>query len=710
MNSNSKFSKSLLLCILLLFFSTSLSLNLDGTLLLAFKYSIISDPLSVLDNWDYTDSTPCSWTGIKCAAVENTPNNRMFDNLRVVSLNLPNSKLLGFLPEDLGFITHLQTLDLSDNFLNGPLPQSLVNASELQVLSLSNNAITGHIIPIKIESLRIFDLSSNSLTGPLPPELGGSNLRFLNLSSNKLSGSIPREFARKIQENATIDLSFNDLSGEIPNLAPFSNQKIESFQGNVNLCGKPLKKLCVIPSNISTNPPNFETSNNTSSSSSPAIAVMPKPINNSTNPSQDSSSTRNNRISSRHGLKPSAIAGITIVPLAGIGIFAMIIFLYIHHKRKRANRTFSTYEFKKDTNPPSSSVLVKEKEPKHLILNLNLPTLSCLSAKNEDRDKCGVVIKTLVMVDNGETELDPDTLFRASAYVLGSSGPSIVYKAVLRDGTSFAVRRIGDVACGGGMKEFERRVRVVAKMHHPNLVRVRGFYWGDDEKLVICDYVSNGSLANVGYRKFGSSPYHLPFETRLKIARGVARGLTYIHDKKKVHGNIKPSNILLTPDMEPVISDFGLDWLVHGPARHVNNVGPTSLYRAPESLDNPKPSAKWDVYSLGILSLEMLTGKVLLGPELSQWATGGPMAEEPNRVLRMADVAIRGDVARREETVLAWFKLGFSCASLAPKKRPSMRHALHVQVRPNKSLRLSSSMRGSSSSRFIGLMRSLKGF
>ncbi|CAA0807493.1 Receptor protein kinase-like protein [Striga hermonthica] len=675
---NSKFSKSSFLCILLLFFTTSLGLNLDGTLLLAFKYSIISDPLSVLDDWDYTDPSPCSWTGIKCAAVENTPNDIPFDNLRVVSLTLPSSKLLGFLPEDLGFITHLQTLDLSDNFLNGPLPRSFVNASELQVLSLSNNAITGHILPIKVESLRIFDLSSNSLTGPLPPEFGGSNLKFLNLSSNKLSGSIPQELARKIQENGTIDLSFNDLSGEIPDLAPFSNQKIESFQGNVNLCGKPLKKLCVIPSNIS-NPPNFETSNTSSSSSSPAIAVMPKPINNSKNPSQDSSSTRNNGISSRHGLKPGAIAGITIVPLAGIGIFATIIFLYIHQKKKRANDAFSTYEFKKDTNPSSSSVLVKEKETKHLILNLNLPTLSCLSTKNEGRDKCDVVIKNLVMVDNGETELDPDTLFRASAYVLGSSGPSIVYKAVLRDGTSFAVRRIGDVACGGGMKEFERRVRSIAKMHHPNLVRVRGFYWGDDEKLVICDYVSNGSLANIGYRKIGSSPYHLPFETRLKIARGVARGLTYIHDKKKVHGNIKPSNILLTPDMEPVISDFGLDWLVHGPAHQVSKVGPTSLYRAPESLNNPRPSAKWDVYSFGILLLELLTGKVLSGPELSQlWATGGPMAEEPDRVLRMADVAIRGDVARREETVLAWFKLGFSCASLAPKKRPCMRHALHV--------------------------------
>lgn len=208
--------------------------------------------------------------------------------------------------------------------------------------------------------------------------------------------------------------------------------------------------------------------------------------------------------------------------------------------------------------------------------------------------------------------------------------------------------------------------------------------------------------------KIGSSPYHLPFETRLKIAKGVARGLTYIHEKKNVHGNIKPSNILLTPEMEPIISDFGLQWLIYGKhkpksygsARHFGSkrsttsphdlhengspyiapagfVGCTSPYHAPESLNNLKPNPKWDVYSFGILLLELLTGKVFSDRELSQW-TAGSVAEDPSRVLRMADVAIRGDVVGREEAMLAWFKLGFSCASLVPQKRPCMKDALHV--------------------------------
>lgn len=214
--------------------------------------------------------------------------------------------------------------------------------------------------------------------------------------------------------------------------------------------------------------------------------------------------------------------------------------------------------------------------------------------------------------------------------------------------------------------------------------------------------------------KVGASPYHMPLEIRLKIARGVARGLSYIHEKKHVHGNVKPSNILLTPEMEPIISDFGLHWLTYGYGKHGSNkpdvsirhfgskrcvstasgddangsssspyvspagfMGCTSPYHAPESLKNLKPNTKWDVYSFGIVLLELLTGKVFSDRELGQW-TADLVPEDKNRVLRMADVALRGDVANREDAILDCFKLGFSCASLIAQKRPSMKDALQV--------------------------------
>ena len=97
------------------------------------------------------------------------------------------------------------------------------------------------------------------------------------------------------------------------------------------------------------------------------------------------------------------------------------------------------------------------------------------------------------MVD-GETELEAETLLKASAYILGASGSSIVYKAVLADGTAFAVRRLGE----GGLqrfKEFQTEVEAIGKLRHLNIVTLRPYYWSIDEKLLIYDYVPNGSLA-----------------------------------------------------------------------------------------------------------------------------------------------------------------------------------------------------------------------
>lgn len=209
--------------------------------------------------------------------------------------------------------------------------------------------------------------------------------------------------------------------------------------------------------------------------------------------------------------------------------------------------------------------------------------------------------------------------------------------------------------------------------------------------------------------KPGSTPCHLPLEVRLKIARGIARGLAYIHEKKHVHGNVKPSNILLNSDMEPIISDFGIDRLVlgnnshkaSGSARHFGSYSGSTRegqqdipvggspaggscssctlpYQAPESMKNLKPNTKWDVFSFGIILLELLTGRVFTDRELSQWTASSMTGEEKNRMLRMFDVAIRAEVESREDAMLAYLKLGLSCACFVPHKRPTMKEALQV--------------------------------
>ncbi|GJN40104.1 hypothetical protein PR202_gb29273 [Eleusine coracana subsp. coracana] len=320
--------------------------------------------------------------------------------------------------------------------------------------------------------------------------------------------------------------------------------------------------------------------------------------------------------------------------------------------------------------------------------------------------KKGVV----VTVDGEGEELELETLLKASAYILGSAGGSIVYKAVLSDGAVLAIRRIGsDDAAVRRFGDLEAHMRAVAKLRHGNVLRLRGFYWGPDEMLIIHDLAVNGSLANLSVkRKPGSSPVNLGWSARLRIARGVARGLAFLHDNKWVHGNVKPSNVLLDADMEPLLADLGIHRLVRttadsGTHQHMSLVTTTAFkfgtkrsakslpdqapasplpsdddtaahYRAPEKT---KPTAKWDVYAFGVLLLELLAGRALTSLELCQCAAA-PEENKAQTMMRMADSALRAEMGGREDAVASCLRLGAACCNLAPTKRPSMRDALQA--------------------------------
>ncbi|XP_073004272.1 probable LRR receptor-like serine/threonine-protein kinase At4g37250 [Typha latifolia] len=776
-----------------------LGLNQDGLLLLSFKYSILSDPLSALANWNYADSSPCSWNGVVCMGfpvatpsitittiTTTTTDNNGGSSVwfptesRVISLVLPNAKLLGSIAPELGLVEHLRHIDLSGNVLNGTIPGTLFNASELrvlsladneisgefpelagptgslQVLNLSDNALTGRLpanltllpnltvvslannylcgdLPINgLYSLQVLDVSSNLFNGTLPPELGGRSLRYLNLSYNRIAGEVPAEIGLRLPAKATIDFSFNNLSGPIPQAGAFAAQKPAAFAGNPELCGRPLRKLCTIPSTLS-NPPNGSALSSSESKSPPAFAVMPK------NPSGDSSALGGEGEERRGGVRPTTILAIVAGDLGGV-VLLFVLFLYayqLRRKKKDEEKKKKKVERGVTKNPQPSAYSEAQTLGGALSCCLRMnsgneteessETSASSETEREEKEaqkkakeegnghlKQKQEAAMLVTVD-GESDLELETLLKASAYILGATGSSIVYKAVLADGTALAVRRIGETSGIDRLKDFDAQVRAIARFRHPNLLRLRAFYWGTDEKLLIHDYAPNGSLANISFsKKLGSSPFHLNWEARLRIMRGIARGLAYLHEKKCVHGNVKPSNILLGSDLEPVIGDLGLERLMpcddgglkpgasswaFGSKRSMHSTnslpdlsplaaaspcGSSSNaaaapppYQAPESIKNLKPNAKWDVYSFGMVVLELISGRVFTEVELCQW-NSGLVVEEKKRVLRMADPALRGEVLGKEEALLACFRLGFSCCVITPQKRPSMKDALQV--------------------------------
>ncbi|CAN0918027.1 Probable LRR receptor-like serine/threonine-protein kinase At4g37250 [Linum grandiflorum] len=615
-------------------------------------------------------------------------------------------------------------LNFSDNAFTGNLPLNLTSLQNLTHLSLSNNYFTGGL-PSGFDSVQVLELSSNLINGSLPPHFGGKSLRYFNVSYNRLSGSIPQEFSVEIPGNATLDLSFNNLTGEIPHSTVFFNQKSNFFSGNSDLCGRPTVNPCPTPSSS-------PLVNSSAPTSPPALAVIPNTVTSShanSAPDDEKGQSNSNR------LRTGTIVGIVLGDVTGVAIL-FVVFFYVYcfiqrrKKKKIETEILNDVRMTKDDSTSSSSSSESR----------GFTRWSCLRKKSENEDddsdsstsdtyeldsKSAVGLQpdqsssnsngkigTLVSVD-GEKKLELESLLQASAYILGATGSSIVYKAVLEDGTSLAVRRIGETQVDR-FRDFDNQVRIISRLVHPNLVRIRGFYWGPEEKLIIYDFITNGSLANARYRKAGgSSPCHLPWESRLKIVRGVARGLSFLHDKKHVHGNLKPNNILLDLDMEPKLGDFGLEKLITGdssskaggsarnfgskrstasrdsfqdfsstgpspsPSPSPSSIGGLSPYHAPESLRSIKPNPKWDVYSFGVILLELLTGKVIIVDETGQ-GNNGLAAEDKARALRMADVSIRADVEGKEEALLACFKLGYSCASPIPHKRPNMKEALQV--------------------------------
>ncbi|KAJ8442354.1 hypothetical protein Cgig2_018610 [Carnegiea gigantea] len=650
----------LLLILLLLFLSCHRSNSeptQDKQALQAFLSGVAHPPRL---QWNASDSA-CNWVGVQCDSSKSY----------VFSLRLPAKGLVGSIPENtIGRLSGLRVLSIHHNSINGNLPSDFANLTLLRSLYVGNNRLSGEFPASLTQLTRLtrLDLSFNNFSGPIPFSINNlTHLTGLFLQSNNFSGQIPSISAPLDK----FDISNNKLNGSIPRtLSKFPKS---SFAGNLQLCGDPLP-----PCNSSFFP---------SPSPSPIPTVPSTPA----------------QRSHKKKLSKAAIIGISLASAVVFLALLLCLFFCLLRHRKRTPKSPS-----KAAAAAAGGAVVARSAAEAGTSSSKDDLTSGTGPEGAERNK-------LVFVNGGGYSFDLEDLLRASAEVLGKGSVGTSYKAVLEEGTTVVVKRLKDVVAG--KREFDAQMEVLGKCKHENVVPLRAYYFSKDEKLLVYDYLPNGSLSALlhginptsislhflsafcflhfadslelqllGHGK-GSGRTSLDWDNRMRTALGTARGLAFLHvSNNLVHGNIKSSNVLLRSNNEPAVSDYGLTPLfAPSPSSSSTRI---AGYRAPEVVETRKPTFKSDVYSFGVLLLELLTGKspnqASLGDEgidLPRWVQSVVREEWTAEVF---DVELMR-YHNIEEEMVQLLQIAMACVSTVPDQRPSMPEVLKMIEDMNRS-------------------------
>ncbi|GJX87997.1 G-type lectin S-receptor-like serine/threonine-protein kinase [Tanacetum coccineum] len=265
---------------------------------------------------------------------------------------------------------------------------------------------------------------------------------------------------------------------------------------------------------------------------------------------------------------------------------------------------------------------------------------------------------------------------------IGEGGFGRVYKGELARGEEVAVKRLAE-SSWQGIREFKNEVTLIAKLQHRNLVKLLGYCVEGNERILVYEYLPNHSLDHIIFDQVKKRL--IKWDDRFKITKGVAKGLMYLHDDSRlriIHRDLKASNILLDKEMNPKISDFGLARILASEKEETTNrVIGTHGYMSPEYIMNGSFSTKSDVYSYGVLALEIISGKKnwgfhhpdhnlnLLGHAWKLWTAGRP--------LELMDPVLN-ESTYQEDEVVKCIHVGLLCVQKQPEDRPSMSEVVNM--------------------------------
>ncbi|KAI3919194.1 hypothetical protein MKX01_018833 [Papaver californicum] len=553
----------------------------------------------------WSNSSSSSSSSDPCSWIGVTCNN---ERTRTTQLVLENQNLTGSI-EVLTQLTELRKLSLKHNNLSIPKDFSFSSWRNMKLLYLSHNQFSGKFPSgiSELHRLHRIDLSYNQFSGDIPLEefIQLPNLLTVRLEMNSFAGSLTG--IGRLSSLIEFNVSRNDLEGEIPEI--FSSFQGSSFEGNKNLCGEPLLNDC--------------SGESQSGGQIDPIPVLVPP------------KTRKSKKLSKKALILITISYVCLTILMGFVGFLLCMKKF---RKKQGNR--------KQSNGKQSNEKKKKKK----------------SSGFEGKEEEGRMV-----LFEGCLDLSVDDLLKSSAELLGKGSFGTTYKIMMNNGYLVVVKRIRERK----KKEIDGFLKVIGELRHKNLSSLRGYFSSKGELLLVYDYFSNGSLYSLLHGNRGPGRTPLDWTTRLKLASGVAEGLAFLHvanASKLSHGNLTSANVVIDRENTACIADAALCHIFVAPPNMANNG-----YKAPELMHNAnnyrKLSQKCDVYSFGVILLEILSGKMYEGDtSLVKWVQCVGREEWESEVF---DFELPRDTVTQGEMVCV-LQIALLCVAQVPNDRPNM--------------------------------------